>query len=218
MEWHTEEPQLYSSGLNSGTVCFITNESQSGSLSFMNACIKIAITIITLIILLKTINYNIKFPLILQSMIHFVSLFISKTYQNMIVNLLLAVFRQIFEMTDTCIYREIFLFFPQILRWHARIFTERYIRYSGHQNGELQVTRGVTKWGQTCPDPCGDFDKVDSQMPGSWLPKVYAYMPSPSVPWMDDANLSNSWVDIRRRPLNYRQQGYTNVPTDKAKK
>lgn len=112
MEWHTEEPQLYSSGLNSGTVCFITNESQSGSLSFMNACIKIAITIITLIILLKTINYNIKFPLILQSMIHFVSLFISKTYQNMIVNLLLAVFRQIFEMTDTCIYREIFRFFP----------------------------------------------------------------------------------------------------------
>lgn len=54
---------------------------------------------------------NIKCPLILQSMIHFVSLFISKTYQNMIVNLLLAFFRQIFEMTDTCIYREIFLFF-----------------------------------------------------------------------------------------------------------
>lgn len=80
----------------------------------MNACIKIAITITTLIILLKTINYNIKFPLILQSMIHFVSLFISKTYQNMIVNLLLAFFRQKFEMTDTCIYREIFFFSTDI--------------------------------------------------------------------------------------------------------
>lgn len=32
-------------------------------------------------------------------------------------------------------------------------------------------------------------------MLGSWLPKVYAYMPLPSLPWMDDANLSSSWVD-----------------------
>lgn len=86
------------------------NLSQVHFLLWMHA-IKIAITITTLIILLKAINYNIKFPLILQSMIHFVSLFISKTYQNMIVNLLLAFFRQIFEMTGTCIYREIFLFF-----------------------------------------------------------------------------------------------------------
>lgn len=100
------------------------------------------------------INYFVKnhklqykiFHLILQSMIHFVSLFISKTYQNMIVNLLLAFFRQIFEMTYMYLQRDL-SFFPQILRWHARIFTERYIRYSGHQKLGITGDKGRDKMG-----------------------------------------------------------------------
>lgn len=115
MEWHTEEPQLYSSGLNSGTVCFkyqwilirftffyermYQNRNHNYHINYFVKNHKL--------------QYKI-FHLILQSMIHFVSLFIPKTYHNMIVNFLIAFFRQIFKMTDTCIYREIFLFSTDI--------------------------------------------------------------------------------------------------------